>query len=87
MPYSETHFLPPQTPPTAPMAAIDTTSILHRTPWIPPVAKSASGIYIELEDGRKIIDSVGGAAVACLGNGHPVVVKAIKEQVDKVSCE
>jgi len=63
------------------------TSILHRTPWRPPVAVSGEGIYITLEDGRKVIDGAGGAAVTCLGNGHPEPVKAIKAQVDKLSCE
>ena len=62
------------------------TSILHRTPWTPPIAASAKGIYITLQDGRELIDAVGGAAVACIGNGHPAVQKALKEQVDKVSC-
>jgi adenosylmethionine-8-amino-7-oxononanoate aminotransferase len=60
------------------------TSLLHRTPWRPPVAVSAEGIYINLED-RKLIDGCGGAAVTCLGNNHPTVVKAIKDQVDRVS--
>lgn len=63
------------------------TAILHRTPWRPPVASSAEGIYVTLEDGTKIIDAVGGAAVSCIGNGHPVVKQAIKDQVDKVSCK
>ncbi len=62
------------------------TAILHRTPWRPPVASSAQGIYITLEDGTQIIDAVGGAAVSCIGNGHPAVKQAIKDQVDKVSC-
>ncbi|KAI0272306.1 hypothetical protein BC834DRAFT_1030472 [Gloeopeniophorella convolvens] len=61
------------------------TAILHRTPWRPPVAMKAQGIYITLEDGREVIDGVGGAAVACIGNGHPAVVEALKEQVDKLS--
>jgi len=61
------------------------TSILHRTPWRPPIAVLGQGIYITLEDGRKVIDGVGGAAVACIGHGHPEPVKAIKEQADKVS--
>ncbi|KAI0831829.1 PLP-dependent transferase [Trametes gibbosa] len=61
------------------------TAILHRTPWRPPVATSAEGIYITVEGGRKLIDAVGGAAVACIGNGHPAVQKAIKEQVDTVA--
>ena len=63
------------------------TAILHRTPWRPPVASSAQGIYITLEDGKKLIDAVGGAAVSCIGNGHPKVKQAIKDQVEKVSCE
>lgn len=63
------------------------TSILHRTPWQPPVAVSGKGIYITLEDGREVIDAVGGAAVTCIGNGHPVVQEAVKEQVDKLACE
>ncbi|KAF8659854.1 hypothetical protein AX16_001739 [Volvariella volvacea WC 439] len=61
------------------------TSILHRTPWRPPTAVAAEGMYIDLEDGRRVLDAVGGAAVACLGNNHPRVVEAIKDQLDKVS--
>ncbi|EJF59076.1 PLP-dependent transferase [Dichomitus squalens LYAD-421 SS1] len=61
------------------------TAILHRTPWRPPVASSAEGIYITLEDGTKLIDAVGGAAVTCIGNGHPKVKQAIKDQVEKIS--
>jgi len=63
------------------------TAILHRTPWQLPVAVSGQGIYVTLEDGREVIDAVGGAAVACIGNGHPVVQEAIKKQVDKLACE
>jgi E3 ubiquitin-protein ligase TRIP12 len=44
------------------------------------------GIYIVLEDGRKVLDAVGGAAVACIGNGHPEVIKAVQDQVEKLSC-
>ncbi len=67
--------------------ALKPTSILHRTPWQPPTAVSGQGIYVELEDGKKVIDAVGGAAVSCIGNGHPVVTKAMKDQIDTVSCE
>lgn len=62
------------------------TSILFRTPWKPPVTVSAEGIYYNLEDGRRLIDGVGGAAVACIGNGHPKVIQAMKDQLDKVAC-
>lgn len=63
------------------------TSILHRTPWRPPVATSGQGIYLTLESGQTVIDGCGGAAVACIGNGHPAPQKALKDQVDKLSCE
>ncbi|EIW79107.1 PLP-dependent transferase [Coniophora puteana RWD-64-598 SS2] len=65
-----------------PVPASRLTSILHRTPWIPPVAVSGEGIYVTLDDGRRVIDGVGGAAVACLGTSHPKVVQAVKDQVD-----
>ncbi|EKM50677.1 uncharacterized protein PHACADRAFT_130094 [Phanerochaete carnosa HHB-10118-sp] len=66
-------------------AARKPTSILHRTPWRLPVAQSADGSYVTLENGQRLLDAVGGAAVTCIGNGHPKVVQAIKDQVDKVS--
>jgi len=62
------------------------TSILHRTPWRPPVGVSAERSYITLEDGRTVYDAVGGAAVSCLGNSHPKVIQALKDQIDKVPC-
>lgn len=68
-------------------APLKPTAILHRTAWRPPIAASAEGSYVVLEDGRRLFDAVGGAAVSCIGNGHPKVVKAIKEQVDKMSCK
>ncbi|KAJ3505938.1 hypothetical protein NMY22_g17408 [Coprinellus aureogranulatus] len=58
--------------------------ILHRTPWIPPVAVRGEGSYLYLEDGTKLLDAVGGAAVACIGTSHPKVVKAIKDQLDEL---
>ncbi|KAJ7019924.1 pyridoxal phosphate-dependent transferase [Mycena alexandri] len=61
------------------------TAILHRTPWIPPIAVSAEGSYIELESGQKLLDAIGGAAVTCIGSAHPVVNKALKDQIDRVS--
>jgi E3 ubiquitin-protein ligase TRIP12 len=62
------------------------SAALVLTPSQPPVAVSGNGIYITLEDGREVIDAVGGIAVACIGNGHPVVREAVKEQIDKLAC-
>ncbi|THV00752.1 PLP-dependent transferase [Dendrothele bispora CBS 962.96] len=64
--------------------SLQTTALLHRTPWVPPVATGGEGIYITLEDGRKVLDAVGGAAVACIGASSAHVKQAIKEQLDRL---
>jgi adenosylmethionine-8-amino-7-oxononanoate aminotransferase len=51
----------------------------------PMLAVRGEGIYLWSSDGRKIIDGSGGAAVACLGHGHPRVNAAIVEQLQKVA--
>lgn len=43
----------------------------------------ASGSYIYTTDGRKYLDFVAGVSATSLGHCHPLVVTAIKEQVDK----
>jgi adenosylmethionine-8-amino-7-oxononanoate aminotransferase len=45
----------------------------------------ASGIYLHLENGQKILVATGGAAVACLGHNHPLVKKAVAAQIDRFS--
>lgn len=35
------------------------SAILSRVPWQLPVAAKAEGIYIDLQDGRRLIDGVG----------------------------
>lgn len=62
------------------------TAIVHRTPWRPPTAVSSKGIWITLEDGQELADAAGGAAVTCLGHGHPGIIAAIQEQATKMSC-
>ena len=57
------------------------TNLLHRDlDTMPFVAVSAEGLLIRSEDGREVIDGSGGAAVACLGHGHPRVIEAIRAQ-------
>jgi adenosylmethionine-8-amino-7-oxononanoate aminotransferase len=62
------------------------SAILGRVTWKLPIAIAGEGIYIDLQDGRRLVDGVGGAAVAAIGNGNPTVKQAIKDQVEKVSC-
>ncbi|WP_334129363.1 aspartate aminotransferase family protein [Sneathiella sp.] len=62
------------------------TRILHRTIGpAPRTAVSGRGIYIMDTEGREYIDGSGGAAVSCLGHNHPEVVRAMQEQMAKIS--
>jgi adenosylmethionine-8-amino-7-oxononanoate aminotransferase len=45
-----------------------------------PVVVGGRGIELVAADGRRFIDACGGAAVSCLGHGHPVVTRAIARQ-------
>ncbi|KAH7024354.1 pyridoxal phosphate-dependent transferase [Microdochium trichocladiopsis] len=71
--------------------AVETTgppepSLMHRSLRSRPVSvQSGSGIYLNLWNGRRVLDGCAGAAVAILGHGHPAVQAAIVEQVAKVS--
>jgi adenosylmethionine-8-amino-7-oxononanoate aminotransferase len=47
-----------------------------------PVAVSGSGVEIVDADGKRYLDASGGAAVSCLGHGHPDVLAAMRRQLD-----
>jgi len=47
-----------------------------------PVAVSGRGLVIRDSDGREYLDACGGAAVSCLGHGHPAVTEAVRAQLD-----
>jgi adenosylmethionine-8-amino-7-oxononanoate aminotransferase len=49
-----------------------------------PVAVAADGPYLIDSDGKRYLDGSGGAAVSCLGHGHPAVVAAVQAQVGKL---
>lgn len=62
------------------------TSVLYRTPARNyPVAGSAQGMYILDAGGKQYLDMSGGAAVSCLGHGHPRVVEVVQEQLARLS--
>ncbi|MER8435511.1 aspartate aminotransferase family protein [Mesorhizobium sp. M1312] len=62
------------------------THILHRQIHATlPVAAGGKGIELFDRDGRVYIDASGGAAVSCLGHGHPDVTAALHAQADKLA--
>ncbi|KAK3706395.1 hypothetical protein LTR37_012773 [Vermiconidia calcicola] len=61
------------------------SSVLHASlGGSPPRIVAAKGNYLRTEDGVDILDASGGAAVSCIGHGHPRVIQAIKDQLDAV---
>ena len=62
------------------------THILHRSIHAKlPVAVAGRGVELFDADGKGYIDASGGAAVSCLGHGHPDVIAALHEQVDRLA--
>jgi adenosylmethionine-8-amino-7-oxononanoate aminotransferase len=62
------------------------TRILHRSiAHRYPVAESGQGLVIRDAQGKEYIDASGGAAVSCLGHGHPDVLAAMHAQLDKLA--
>src|SRR6202171_3680341 len=60
--------------------------VLHRSlREQPPRAVGGDGVWLVAEDGRRVLDASGGAAVSCLGHQHPRVVEAISRQASKLA--
>ena len=55
---------------------------LHHTP---PVAVRGQGLWLEDASGQRYLDASGGAAVSCLGHGHPEVLAAMHAQIDRLA--
>jgi adenosylmethionine-8-amino-7-oxononanoate aminotransferase len=49
-----------------------------------PVAVRGEGIFLFDASGRRYIDACGGAAVSCLGHGHPRIIAAVSEQASRL---
>lgn len=62
------------------------THVFHRhLHQMPPTAVSGGGVYLTDSTGKKYLDASGGAAVSCLGHGHPDVLAAMHAQIDKLA--
>lgn len=49
------------------------------------MAVGGDGVWLDLADGRRVLDASGGAAVSCLGHGEPRVAAAIARQADRLA--
>ena len=62
------------------------THILHRqTGHSYPIAATAQGVIVRDSTGKEYIDASSGAAVSCLGHGHPDVLAAMHGQLDRLA--
>jgi adenosylmethionine-8-amino-7-oxononanoate aminotransferase len=60
--------------------------VLHRSlRETPPKAIGGDGVYLVAEDGRRVLDASGGAAVSCLGHQHPRVIGAMAKQASTLA--
>jgi len=60
--------------------------VLHRSfRQAPPRAIGGEGVYLIAEDGKRVLDASGGAAVSCLGHQHPRVIEAMAKQASKLA--
>ncbi len=50
-----------------------------------PIAASGNGVWITDSAGNTYLDASGGAAVSCLGHGHPEVRAAMHAQIDQLA--
>ncbi|MEH2551346.1 adenosylmethionine-8-amino-7-oxononanoate aminotransferase [Bradyrhizobium sp. AZCC 2262] len=66
--------------------SVSKSRVLHRSlRETPPRAIGGEGVWLIGEDGRRILDASGGAAVSCLGHQHPRVLAAMARQVSKLA--
>ncbi len=62
------------------------THVLHRQlQRTPPTAVAGQGVELTDSNSKTYIDASGGAAVSCLGHGHPDVIAAMHAQIDKLA--
>ncbi|MBR0851020.1 aspartate aminotransferase family protein [Bradyrhizobium diazoefficiens] len=60
--------------------------VLHRSlRETPSKAIGGEGVYLFVEDGRRVLDASGGAAVSCLGHQHPRVIAAMAKQASTLA--
>lgn len=62
------------------------SSVFYRSPnHSYPRGVRGEGVYLYDDTGKQYLDGSGGAAVTCLGHGHPEVIAALKAQADELA--
>jgi len=65
---------------------VRTSRVLHRSlRETPPLAVGGEGVWLISQDGQRVLDASGGAAVSCLGHQHPRVLDAIARQASQLA--
>jgi len=60
--------------------------VLHRSlRETPPKAGGGEGVWLIAEDGSRVLDASGGAAVSCLGHQHPRIIEAMAKQASELA--
>ncbi|MGD0720643.1 MAG: aspartate aminotransferase family protein [Roseiarcus sp.] len=60
--------------------------LLHRNANVtPPLAVGGAGVELVDSAGKIYLDASGGAAVSCLGHGHPDVLASLRRQLDALA--
>jgi adenosylmethionine-8-amino-7-oxononanoate aminotransferase len=66
--------------------SVKTSRVMHRSlRETPPRAVGGDGVWLVAEDGRRVLDASGGAAVSCLGHQHPRVLAAMARQASTLA--
>ncbi len=67
------------------IVAADQNALMTSTKTSPIVAESGSGVWITDVDGNRLLDFASGVGVTAVGYSHPEVVRAVREQVGRLS--
>ena len=67
------------------IVADDRRFLMTSTKTSPIVAESGSGVWVTDVDGNRLLDFASGVAVNALGYSHPEVVRAVRDQVGRLS--
>lgn len=60
--------------------------VLHRDMRrVPPIAVGGTGALLRDSTGNTYVDGSSGAAVSCVGHGHPAVLEAMHRQLDRLA--